>query len=86
MHAAMISRLGGGCGLDLSALPSNAAREGIAAGLAAATEAGGGKGAVMVMVVQPGEKNAYDQQVSVAPGTISVQLNDALNYGDLLLL
>eukprot|EP00775_Hariotina_reticulata_P013551 gene13551-13678_t len=36
--------------------------EGIARAMAAAAVAGGGEGAVVVMVVQPGERNAYDQQ------------------------
>lgn len=44
-------------------LHSNTAMQGICRALAAAVKAGGGEGAVMVMVVQPGERNAYDQQV-----------------------
>jgi len=38
--------------------------------MAAAAVAGGGEGAAVVMVVQPGERNAYDQQVRL-PGTVS---------------
>lgn len=48
--------------LDQQRLPSNEAMAGISRALAAATAAAGGPGAVMVMVVQPGERNAYDQQ------------------------
>jgi glutathione synthase len=49
--------------LSASRLPSNAAMQGICRALAAAVVAAGDPGAVMVMVVQPGERNAYDQQV-----------------------
>lgn len=48
--------------LDGSRLPTNNAIEGIPAGLAAAAKAHGAAGGVVVMVVQPGERNAYDQQ------------------------
>jgi glutathione synthase len=48
--------------LDHQRLPSNEAMAGISRALAAATRAAGGPDAVMVMVVQPGERNAYDQQ------------------------
>jgi glutathione synthase len=48
--------------LDTSRLPSNEAMAGISRALAAATAAAGGPNAVMVMIVQPGERNAYDQQ------------------------
>jgi glutathione synthase len=48
--------------LDHQRLPSNEAMAGISRALAAATRAAGGPNAVMVMVVQPGERNAYDQQ------------------------
>lgn len=54
--------------LSASRLPSNAAMQGICRALAAAVVAAGGPGAVMVMVVQPGERNAYDQQVSRVSG------------------
>jgi len=43
-------------------LVSNAAMAGISRALAAAVRARGGESAVLVMVVQPGERNAYDQQ------------------------
>jgi glutathione synthase len=49
--------------LSASRLPSNTAMQGICRALAAAVVAAGGQDAVMVMVVQPGERNAYDQQV-----------------------
>jgi glutathione synthase len=49
--------------LSASRLPPNDAMQGICRAFAAAVVAAGGKGAVMVMVVQPGERNAYDQQV-----------------------
>lgn len=49
-------------GMDPSLLPPNAAKEGIAAALAAAVKAHGAADGVMVMIVQPGERNAYDQQ------------------------
>ena len=47
--------------LDPSRLPPNNAIHGIPAALAAAVKAHGKQGLVM-MVVQPGERNAYDQQ------------------------
>jgi glutathione synthase len=50
--------------LEQRRLPSNEAMQGIARALAAATAAAGSPGAAMVMVVQPGERNAYDQQAS----------------------
>jgi glutathione synthase len=49
--------------LSSDRLPPNDAMAGIARALAAATVAAGGGEAVMLMVVQPGERNAYDQQV-----------------------
>lgn len=47
--------------LEASRLPANNAIHGIPAALAAAVKAHGKQGVVM-MVVQPGERNAYDQQ------------------------
>eukprot|EP00878_Enallax_costatus_P022444 GHUV01023809.1.p1 GENE.GHUV01023809.1~~GHUV01023809.1.p1 ORF type:complete len:478 (+),score=162.56 GHUV01023809.1:1126-2559(+) len=48
--------------LSTDRLPSNTAMPGICRALAAAVRAAGGDNAVMVMIVQPGERNAYDQQ------------------------
>ncbi|GFR52731.1 hypothetical protein Agub_g15268 [Astrephomene gubernaculifera] len=61
LHAYMASRAGG---LDASRLPANPALEHIPDALAAAAAASGHveAGGVVVMVVQPGERNAYDQQ------------------------
>jgi glutathione synthase len=52
--------------LSACRLPANDAMQGICRALAAAVVAAGGEGAVMVMVVQPGERNAYDQQVRMS--------------------
>ncbi len=52
-------------GLQTAALPQNAAMEGIVAALAQAAQASAAPGGVVLMVVQPGEKNAYDQQASL---------------------
>ncbi|KAG2487617.1 hypothetical protein HYH03_013756 [Edaphochlamys debaryana] len=53
-------------GLDASSLPPNPSLEALPDALAAAAAASGhmgpGRGGVVVMVVQPGERNAYDQQ------------------------
>jgi glutathione synthase len=46
-------------------MPANKAIEGIPAAIAAAAKAHGVTEGVVVMIVQPGERNAYDQQVSV---------------------
>ena len=43
-------------------MPDNPAITGIPAAIAAAAQAHGAPEAVVVMVVQPGERNAYDQQ------------------------
>lgn len=50
---------------DPARLPDNPALEALPAALAAAVGAQGAPGGCVVMVVQPGERNAYDQQVSV---------------------
>lgn len=47
---------------ELAALPVNGAMEGIADALGAAAAEHGAPGGVVVMVVQPGERNAFDQQ------------------------
>jgi hypothetical protein len=48
---------------DASALPPNPAVTDTPAAMAAAAKAHGAPGGCMVMIVQPGERNAYDQQV-----------------------
>uniref|UniRef100_A0A061S7Y8 Glutathione synthetase n=1 Tax=Tetraselmis sp. GSL018 TaxID=582737 RepID=A0A061S7Y8_9CHLO len=58
MHQYITSRLEGGW--TAGELPANEALEAIPAALAAAVSAYGG--GVVLMVVQPGERNAYDQQ------------------------
>lgn len=64
LHNHVLTKLGPGSGLHPERLPSNEAMKGIAAAMAAAVATAGAPDAVMVMVVQPGERNAYDQQVS----------------------
>lgn len=67
MHAYLLGRLGAS-EAELAALPTHNAMDSIADAMGAAVAeycavAGSGAGeAVMVMVVQPGERNAYDQQ------------------------
>lgn len=67
MHAYLLGRLGASKA-ELAALPTHNAMDSIADAMGAAvveycTAAGCGAGeAVMMMVVQPGERNAYDQQ------------------------
>ena len=51
---------------DIARIPANPAIEGIPDAIAAAARAHGVDGGVVVMVVQPGERNAYDQQVGAA--------------------
>lgn len=51
------------CPQDAASLPDQPAIEMIPDALAAAAKAHGAPGGVVVMVVQPGERNAYDQQV-----------------------
>jgi hypothetical protein len=51
---------------DASKLPDNEAMSNIAEALAVGARAEGSAGGVVLMVVQPGERNAYDQQVGVA--------------------
>ncbi|GJJ68856.1 glutathione synthase [Entomortierella parvispora] len=48
--------------LDVSALPSSESIESIASGLASAHQHYGSKTAKVMMVVQPGERNAFDQR------------------------
>ncbi|GAA5825314.1 hypothetical protein JCM11251_006933 [Rhodosporidiobolus azoricus] len=48
--------------LSLPALPENGALEGLAAGLAAAHRAYGRENAVVLMVIQDNERNAFDQR------------------------
>lgn len=67
MHAYLLGRLGAS-EAELGALPTHNAMDGIADAMGASvaefcSAAGCSAGeAVMVMVVQPGERNAYDQQ------------------------
>eukprot|EP00197_Chlamydomonas_leiostraca_P013601 CAMPEP_0202858398 /NCGR_PEP_ID=MMETSP1391-20130828/955_1 /ASSEMBLY_ACC=CAM_ASM_000867 /TAXON_ID=1034604 /ORGANISM="Chlamydomonas leiostraca, Strain SAG 11-49" /LENGTH=492 /DNA_ID=CAMNT_0049537319 /DNA_START=188 /DNA_END=1666 /DNA_ORIENTATION=- len=61
LHNYVASRLPPGT-LDASTLPPNVAIEALPAGIAAAAKAHGAPGGIVVMVVQPGERNAYDQQ------------------------
>lgn len=49
---------------DDTRLPPNDVISAISDAMAAAVKAHGGREAVMVMIVQPGEKNSYDQQAS----------------------
>ena len=48
---------------EVSNLPANDATAEISDALAAAVKAHGLPGGVVLMLVQPGEKNSYDQQV-----------------------
>ena len=50
---------------DMEGLPENLAILKIPAAISSAAAATEIKGGVVVMVVQPGERNAYDQQVIV---------------------
>ncbi|KAJ9512241.1 hypothetical protein QJQ45_012796 [Haematococcus lacustris] len=63
LHRYIVSRLPPDTDLAHSQLPDNAALEALPDALAAAARAQGAPGGVLVMVVQPGERNAYDQQV-----------------------
>jgi hypothetical protein len=49
---------------DAAELPPNLATEGIADAIALGAREGGGDGSAVLMVVQPGERNSYDQQAS----------------------
>ena len=49
---------------DTAALPQNPATEGIADAIALGAREGGGDGSAVLMIVQPGERNSYDQQAS----------------------
>jgi len=53
--------------IDLDALPPNSAMEDIADALGACVAEYGVPGAVVVFVVQPNERNSYDQQVLTLP-------------------
>lgn len=46
-------------------LPENLATERIAEALAMGAREAGGQGAAVLMIVQPGERNSYDQQARV---------------------
>ena len=51
---------------DTAALPQNLATEGIADAIALGAREGGGDGSAVLMIVQPGERNSYDQQARAA--------------------
>ena len=61
MHRYLLGRLGASHA-ELAALPEHNAMDGIVDAMGAAAAEYGQLGGVMVMVVQPGERNAYDQQ------------------------
>lgn len=54
-------------------LPLNMATEGIAEAIAVGAREGGGEGSAVLMIVQPGERNSYDQQVWAFGKSIVVQ-------------
>jgi glutathione synthase len=60
MHRHLLGRLDAG-EAELAALPQHNAMDSIADALGAAAADYGAPGGVVVMVVQPGERNAYDQ-------------------------
>ncbi|GAB4819324.1 hypothetical protein N2152v2_006370 [Parachlorella kessleri] len=61
LHRYLLQRSGAAAG-QLERLPPNNAMDNLVDAMAAAAQEYGVEGAVMVMVVQPGERNAYDQQ------------------------
>jgi glutathione synthase len=61
MHEYTVSRCGRS-DMDTAALPQNLATEGIADAIALGAREGGGDGSAVLMIVQPGERNSYDQQ------------------------
>lgn len=61
MHRYLLGRLGASSA-ELAALPEHNAMDAIVDAMSAAAAYYGTPGGVMVMVVQPGERNAYDQQ------------------------
>lgn len=67
LHGHLLGRLGAGAA-ERAALPPNDALDQLADALGAAAQAYGVEGAVVVMVVQPGERNLYDQQVGWGGG------------------
>lgn len=62
LHRHLLDR-SGAAPATLNALPPNNAMDDIVDAMAAAVADYGAEGGVVVMVVQPGERNAYDQQV-----------------------
>lgn len=50
---------------DLAKLPANDATNELAHAIAAAVKAQGAEDAAVLMLVQPGERNSYDQQVDI---------------------
>ena len=61
LHRQLLPRMGLDARYPASSLPANGAREGLAGGLAQAWRAAGSAGSVL-FVVQPGERNVFDQQ------------------------
>ena len=61
MHRHLLDRAGAGPS-ELARLPPNNAMDEIAGALGAAAAAHGAAGGAVLMVVQPGERNAFDQQ------------------------
>lgn len=61
LHRHLMERSGASAA-ELAALPECGAMDGIADALGAGAAAHGASGGVVVMVVQPGERNAFDQQ------------------------
>lgn len=62
MHKDLIKALDLQAACPLECMPDNDAMAGMAGGLAAAWSAVGRKDAAVLFVVQPGERNIFDQQ------------------------
>ncbi|KAI5081753.1 hypothetical protein GOP47_0001496 [Adiantum capillus-veneris] len=61
LHRYLVDYIGGQSDLDSKAIPENEAAVGFAKAMAVAFEEWGNSSAVVLMVVQPGERNVYDQ-------------------------
>ena len=77
LHASAAAKAGWGAD-DLARLPPNAAKEAIAAALAAGAKASGVENGIALFIVQPGERNAFDQaalaeQAWTAHGLVTVR-------------
>jgi glutathione synthase len=62
MHKDLVNTLGLQAAFPLACMPDNDAMRGMAGGLASAWSAVGRKDAAVLFVVQPGERNVFDQQ------------------------